>query len=315
MHPLVPSFSPGGFMTRFSVLAGNVLSGLVLLGGAALLGCAATSPVPATAASGLADDDDRTADLNDYHRHHHQGGVTAFIALSLDTLGLPPEQRAIGAKIQSELFARMAPARAGEQAVLTALADGLAAGAIDKARVDAALAELERASGQVPEATADALNQLHAALTRPQRAALVDKIWAHWAIFQEASEGELVGTVQKGRSAGRLADLATDLGLSADQVAKIGASFHALMLPTSGLSESAIDVHLARLAAFGGDTFDARTLSGARDADARVASRGAARMALFYEAAAPLLTPEQRAKLAILLREHATHDDAASAAR
>src|ERR1700733_6661221 len=95
---------------------------LALMGSAALFGCAPSGPVPATAASSLAvDDDDLTADLTEHHRHHHQGGVTMFIALSLDTLGLPPEQQAAITRIQSDLFARMEPARIGGQKVLTAL--------------------------------------------------------------------------------------------------------------------------------------------------------------------------------------------------
>ena len=55
------------------------------------------------------------------------------------------------------------------------------AGAIDKARVEPKLKELERAAGQVHEAAADTLNKLHDALTPPERAALVDKVKAHWA--------------------------------------------------------------------------------------------------------------------------------------
>jgi Spy/CpxP family protein refolding chaperone len=290
----------------------RLATGLSLIGGAALPGCgAASTPVPATAARGIEVDDDQTADLNDHHRHHHQGGVTMFIALSLDTLGLPPDQRAVAAKIQSELFARMEPARAGEQKILTALADGLAAGTIDKARVDAALAELASASGRVHAAAADALNRLHAALTPAQRAALVDKIWAHWTLFQQANEGApvvAVGAVGKDPPPARLVELARELGLSADQVDTIAAGFRALMATVPGAADTAnVDAYLGRLAAFRGDAFDARTLTG--EADAQVAAQGALRMARFYEAAAPVLTPPQRAKLATLLREHATHDD------
>lgn len=191
-------------------------SGLALVGHGALAGCAAgaaSGPVPATAASGLTVDDELIDDLNEHHRHHHQGGVTMFIALSLDTLGLPADKQAVVTKIEADSFARMEPARVAEQSVLTALADGIAAGAIDKARVDAAVAQLESASGQVHEATVDALNQLHAALTPPERSALVDKIWAHWAVFRQAN-GEDAQVGKDGRT-GHLAEVAVELGLSA----------------------------------------------------------------------------------------------------
>ena len=44
-----------------------------------------------------------------------------------------------------------------------------------------------------------------------------------------------------------------------------------------------------------------------------LASRGATRMAHFYETVTPLLTPEQRTKLAAELREHASYQPAPSA--
>jgi Spy/CpxP family protein refolding chaperone len=283
-------------------------TGLALMGSVALLGCAASGPVPATAVSSVAVDDDLTADLSEHHRHHHQGGVTMFIALSLDTLGLPPERQAVVAQIQSDLFARIEPARASGQRVLTALADGMAAGAIDEARVDAAIAELGSTSGLVHAATVGALNQLHAALTPPERAALVDKIAAHWAVFRQADDDDQVA---KGRRAGHLAELAGEIGLSSDQVDRIGVSLRAAPRPAGAGDPAEIDAYLARLGAFRGDAFDAGALSGGAAANAHVAARGATRMARFYEAVDPVLTPEQRAELVLLLREHAAHKDEA----
>jgi Spy/CpxP family protein refolding chaperone len=164
----------------------------------------------------------------------------------------------------------------------------------------------------VHDATVDALNQLHAALTPPQRAALVDKVMAHWTVFRQANvEDEQPG---KDHGAGHLAALAVELGLSADQVEKIRASFGATMHAGGTWDTAEIEAHLQRLGAFRGDTFDAGTLSGGAAADAHLAARGATRMARFYEAVDPVLTPEQRAKLVLSLREHATHKDDAVAA-
>jgi len=300
--------------TRWMSRSASVLS---VLGSGALLGCAAgaaSGPVPETAAASPAAADDLTTDLNEHRRHHHQGGVTMLVALSLDTLGLPPERRALVAKIQSDLFARMEPARARQQEVLNALADGMAAGVIDKARVDAAIAEVGNASGLVYEATVGALNQLHATLTPPERAALADKIWAHWSIFQEANAGGDEPGVGKERPLAQLTDLAAELALSADQVEKIRVSFLEKMSAAPGrVDRSDIDAHVRRLGEFRGDAFDARTLPGGALANAHLALRGATRMACFYEAAGPLLTPDQRAKLVLSLREHATHVDAVTA--
>jgi Spy/CpxP family protein refolding chaperone len=271
-----------------------------LLACAGLLGCVqATRAVPATAVSGEAMDDDAAQDLYDQHRHHHQGGVTMFIALSLDTLGLPPERKSAVAKIQSELFAKMEPARVDEQEVLTALAEGIAAGAIDKAKVDAAIARVESASALTHDATAAALNELHGVLTPAERRALVDKVRAHWAVFDATATG---------RPSNRIDALAQDLGLSPAQVARIGASYEAMMsaaVPAVGPAQ--VEAHLERLSAFREDAFDATKLVGGAAANAHVAQRGAKHMAYFYEAVDPQLTPEQRAKLVVILREHAGH--------
>jgi len=61
--------------------------------------------------------------------------------------------------------------------------------------------------------------------------------------------------------------------------------------------------------AFAADSFDAKSIKS--NANGHLASRGATRMALFYETVAPLLTAEQRTKLAAELREHANHQAAA----
>ncbi|HKC11835.1 MAG TPA: hypothetical protein VKI41_07355, partial [Vicinamibacteria bacterium] len=63
--------------------------------------------------------------------------------------------------------------------------------------------------------------------------------------------------------------------------------------------------------AFAGDPFDAKAV--ATNANAPLASRGATRMALFYETVTPLLTAQQRTKLAAELREHASYQPAPSA--
>jgi len=53
--------------------------------------------------------------------------------------------------------------------------------------VDAAVAQLTAAGATVHDASADALNRLHAALTTVQREALVDKVSAHWTVWQKAN--------------------------------------------------------------------------------------------------------------------------------
>jgi hypothetical protein len=63
------------------------------------------------------------AGLREHHRHHNSGGLTKFVAMSLDTLGTTDEAKhAQVDKLQAELEANMAPARAAEKELLETLA-------------------------------------------------------------------------------------------------------------------------------------------------------------------------------------------------
>jgi Spy/CpxP family protein refolding chaperone len=273
-------------------------------------GAAASGTGQAQAPTSTQADDEAAADVSEHHRHHHHGGVAMFIAMSLDTLGVTPEQRTTVDKIEAELYARMEPARAAEQAVLETLADGIAAGTIDSAKVNAALAQLATASAGIHDASTDALNHLHATLTPEQRAALVDKVEAHWALWQRANadEADVTPTTPGG---GHLRRLTADLGLTPDQVAKIKANLSAAVKDAAVRPDpQKVEAHLQAFgAAFKSDTFDAKTLSTGGPANAHLASWGATRIALMFESVTPVLTPDQRAKLAAQVREHAEHKE------
>jgi Spy/CpxP family protein refolding chaperone len=276
--------------------------------GVAIGACASasTGSAPAVAPTSTAADDQAASDVTEHHRHHHHGGVTMFIAMSLDTLGTSPDEHAVIEKIQTDLFAKMEPARAAEQKVMGALADGIEAGTIDTAQVDAALAQVASVAGSLHDATADALNELHAVLTPEQRGALVDKVEAHWTIWQNANS-ESVGPSRTGY----LEALASELGLTADQVEKIRARWSAAAKDGPGpLDAQKIETHLQVFGqAFKKDTFDARSLSTASAANTLLASWGSARMAHFFESVNPVLTPEQRSALAQSLRQHMSHQE------
>ena len=253
----------------------------------------------------LDEDDDATADLKEHHRHHHHGGFAMFIAMSLDSLNVDPDQSAEIVKIQTDMRAKMQPAHDAEKNLLTALADGIASGKIDKGKVEHATKQMADAAATVHDAVTDSLNHLHAVLTPPQRAALVDKVEAHFAVWTQAtSEDESADA-----HGGHLGVLAKDLALTPAQVEKIRTSFKASM--------AAAPVHFNRIQseehlrafgeAFASDNFDAKTLSTGGAANAQIATWGAARTVRFYEAVNPSLTLDQRAKLASALRRHANY--------
>jgi Spy/CpxP family protein refolding chaperone len=270
----------------------------------------ANNPPPATAVSAT-DDDDAESGLMEHHRYHHHGGVTLFIAMSLDTLGVSPEQRATVETIRTDLHARMEPARAAEQNLMATLADGLAAANFDAAKVNAAVTQVTAAGAALHDASADALNALHAVLTPPQRAALVEKVESHWAVWQRANAEE---TGPANPDGGRLAMLATELDLTADQVDKIRAAVGERMKAVTRLDPQEVATHLRAFGdAFRSEKFDARVLTTANAANAHLVGWGAAHLAYFVETVSPVLTPDQRVKFAQRLREHANHNPSAQA--
>jgi len=299
--------------------------GLLLGVGAVLTGCrsnAASSP-PATEATGTAIDDEVTADLSEHHRHHHHGGITKFISMSLDSLGVLPNQREAVQRIQAELEGKMERARTAEQGLVLALADGVAAGTVDRARVDVALAQIASAAAEVHEATADSINQLHVILTPAERAALVDKVEAHWDVWKRANA---VAENNNGTSpapprgqddakpagGGHLAILAKELNLTQEQVERIRSNLATEMKATAmQFDPQEIETCIQAFgAAFKEEAFDAKTLRQVSSANTVLAGWGAIRMAQFYEAVIPALTPDQRTSLAGMLREHASHSSA-----
>ena len=317
---------------------GGAVQGLILVAGLGLTACdngpsggqaapasapSAASPAASAAAAmpsasaaagpeeNVAESDSVNEDLRDYHRHHHHGGVTMFISMAIDTLGLDPAKKAQVEKIQSDLRAKMAPARDAEHDVLATIADGVAAGKIDTAKVETAIGKVATASATLHTATSDALTQLHDALSPVERVALVDKVKAHWEVWQNVNVAEQAGSKEKGA---RLAKLTELLALTPDQVETISKSLSAEVPATPQTDPKAVDTLIQAFAtAFEADKFDAKSLATTGTAAAgHVARHGGARMARFYEAVTPVLTPDQRTKLAADLRERLDDQHVAS---
>lgn len=251
------------------------------------------------------DADDSTADLAEHHRHHHHGGFAMFIAMSLNSLNVTPEQAAAITKIRTDMHAAMAPAHDAEKAVLLALADGMASNEIDQPRVDAAIAQLKTASARVDDAVAGSLGALHATLTPPQRAALADKVEAHFEVWHHTNTPD--EAAMRDAHGGHLGKLAKELALSPQQVETIRASFTSSMSGVPHFDRAETDARIKAFgAAFAGDTFDPKAHS-TGSPNAHMAAWGITRTVHFYEAVLPVLTPEQRAKLADDIRRHANY--------
>jgi Spy/CpxP family protein refolding chaperone len=237
----------------------------------------------------------------------------ALIAMSINDLDLTADQKTTVEKIRTDLQAKMEPARAAEQNLAGILADGVAAGAVDRAKADAAIQKIVAQAETIHGATADAMNKLHAALTPAQRAALVGKLQEHFDKWKEANGHE----DQDGQHrTGYILALVRDLNLTQSEAQQIKSSFRSLIsssAPAKGQADvrnhehKAVSDHLQAFAtAFKADKFNARSLTGANAANGKMAQWGATRMARFFEAAAPILTPDQRTKLAQMIRDRAS---------
>ncbi len=253
--------------------------------------------------------DQAAMELMEHHRHHHHGGVTQFIAMSLDTLGVPDAKRERVEQVQADLHACMTPAREIENDLLVTLADGVAAGTIDTEKVDAKIVLLDGAATTVHDCSADTLNKLHAVLSKAERETLVHKVQAHWAVWRQVNHEADVGGKEQG---GRLADLALELSLTTDQVETMAAALQKGLAGLAGKFEpKKVEEHVQAFStAFVQKSFDAKSLTA--NANGHIATCGARRMSLFYETVAPLLTSEQRTTLAQHLREHAGQQIASS---
>jgi Spy/CpxP family protein refolding chaperone len=228
-----------------------------------------------------------------------------LVAMSLRDLELSAEQRAAVDKIRADLVAKMEPARAAGKDLANTLADGVAAGAVNRTKADAAVNKLVTQVQGLHDASLTALDQLHAALNAQQRAALVDSLQSHFEKWKEAQGKDEADDKQ--HRAGHLLALVRDLGLSKEQAEKIKTKFRDQMKGSpQDQQHKEVKDHLAAFAtAFKADTFSAKSLTKAKAANAHLARWGATRMERFLEAAAPVLTPDQRTKLASQIRDQA----------
>jgi Spy/CpxP family protein refolding chaperone len=278
----------------------NQLAWMTALG----LGACTTTATASRAQVADAQPDEAQAEagLREHHRHQHRGGVMQFVAMSLDTLGPDDAERPQVEALQRDLYACMAPAGEIQRQLHLTVADGVAAGAVDLAKVDGLIGQLDLAAAAVRGCSVNALNQLHALLTPVERAELVEKVQAHYEVWRQVNhEDDATGR----GPGGRLTRLATELALTPDQVERITASLHTALGGHGARFDPAREE--ARMQefsqAFAMASYDAR--SSVPSSSAGIAAHGASRMAIFYETVTPLLTAGQRATLADQLRQHA----------
>lgn len=226
---------------------------------------------------------------------------------SLDDLQLKPAQRQIVEKVRGDVRASMEPVQQARKALMVEVADGVAAGSIDDSKVDAGISKMEQEIQRATPALQDAMNRIHAALDPQQRRALVEGMRARGSALREKAEerGGVRGIVRA-----RLRRLADTLELTPHQRAAIRDNAKAEFRDMRGAFDPEVrQQHAQRMRtigeAFMTESFDARHLDVGREAPAasRKISTGMTRL---VKVVLPELTPDQRSKLAGMIRQRAS---------
>ncbi len=239
-------------------------------------------------------------ELAAHHRHHHQG-FAGFLISAVETVGIGPDQQTAVDAARKEFHQKTKPLHEAEKALRDVVADGVAAGTLDKAKVDAAVAKSATAATAAQAATVELLDKLHATLRPEQRAALVDKVDAHWSAWRETNEKGTEG----GKPDRHLKHIAKELNLTKDQVDKVHAALEASNKDIKKpFDPAATEAYIKAFdAAFVADKFDGKKLPAAGPDSARIVTWGADRMTAFYSALTAVLTPAERTTVADKLRK------------
>jgi hypothetical protein len=253
----------------------------------------AQARAPVTAA-----EDHVVEELREQHRHHHHGGLTMFLAMAMDTLAVPAAKKPAVQEAQDTFVALMSGSQEAERRVMEVLAQDVEGGMTDPTRAGAAIVLLAQAAAANDSPPLDVLDRLHDALSPVERAALMDKMLAHWEVWQKVNVGPSSALAS-------VAELTEPLGLTKEQVDRILAASSVPPFETADVDKTMKLLVKGFLA----DHFDTTELP-PESPDAWLAAAGATQMARFYEEMTPFLTAEQRPKLALHLRAHLDHSDA-----
>lgn len=230
--------------------------------------------------------------------HPFLGRVKAALA----TVSLSADQKTKLQAVESALHTQTAPVRAAREALALAVANQVAAGAIDETALATPIANLAQAATNAKPALQTAANALYATLTPAQREQFV-------AAMKPKGDGFFGHGGHHGPH-GELKKLAQELNLTSDQIASIKASAKADWANHDGgaFHEKFAEgkAHMQELAqAFTGPNFDAAAL----DVGGGLANMAADRpghMLKLVERILPILTPAQKQQLAAHIQTKAS---------
>jgi Spy/CpxP family protein refolding chaperone len=223
----------------------------------------------------------------------HGGGK--LIDEALDEVQLRPDQKPEVEKMRAEAEKRHAQVRAAKNELLTALADQIEKGKLDRCALAPAIKALASAKAEAHPGDRAAFEQLHSILDPEQRATFVDALRRHWESHKKTHEpAALAEKMEK------------ELSLSADQkesLEDIFTGLHEIREAQPGYA-----AHRERwtkiLDAFKGDRFVLDEVAPMGDVAAHTTAKVEHRL-WAGEAILPVFKPEQRKVIADKMREHA----------
>jgi Spy/CpxP family protein refolding chaperone len=278
--------------------------------------------------------------------------MTALLLMSVKSLELKPDQKAEVAAIEADLEKLGQQHQGLGEKLGNDVAEGVAAGKIDRAKTNADIKEITQAVEASVPGIQDAVNRLHKTLDPEQRQAVVasmtamaDKMREHGAAMgmhgggrgagmggphaaqaggpdprphaagpgkPGHGKGDLGGAGARGPGMGEhgpMAMLTQDLGLTPEQNEKIRTKLEAEIKAQKAAMQAQMTAMTKQLEiigkAFATDTFDAKKAGVGKQASA-MTKRMAESGVKFAEIVLGALTPEQRAKFAERVREHAS---------
>ncbi len=254
-----------------------------------------------------------------------------FVKVSLDALGdvpLRPEQRPQIEALAKDAEARHQSSRDAKNALVTAIADQVQAGTLDRAALQPKIDALQAAMKASKPLDAAALEKLHAVLDPEQRAAFVAALQAKWHDHGGPEhggpehggppgadhDGPPSSPMGRGMGFGPLAQLGADLKLTDDQKDKIKQALFAQHDAAGGMHDwrgGMREGHerLEKLTeAFKSEHFVVAELEPKDSEPKDFMTDHGDKMFKLGQAVLPILTPEQRTILAGKIRDHAKEE-------
>lgn len=236
-------------------------------------------------------------------RQEMEEGSAAWFLNAVSSLTLSFEQQQLQISVREQVSSRSELVNIARQRLVGLVADGIASGRFDDARLGAALEEILAAAKERAPAVVEALTRLHAGLTLAQRKSVVETINAAISIQASQSGGEREQLQQRVKS------LTAEAALTPAQSAQLKSDIlDGFRNYAPDLQEEA-DLRRQKMGAlaqaFAGIYFQptVANVSAASDLEAK-----AQRLIAFARKLSGILTPEQRTVVAAALRERASWD-------